>query len=808
MIKCRCCNNAIPAGDNHTTCVLHRRCSRAKPCQIDKRESNDYWDNIDRLKLILQPSQEYSIGNPEHPRSTSGSNTGGQRRAEKTSSMSVSTVDKGGELTSVSTKEMSRKQVSPSLLDNTAIISKKVMKDGPEPCLDVSRQATKTQIGTVGISAPNPTVVGGGGGKVTIPSTPERSQSVSRGGHHAECDMHFTGMGSQSILHNTQEKTHRDRPSPPIGNANCAQGNINVADILQAYPNLQGGFGANLSSAGSIRSGDYTDSPPTFRQTHTGNVQHTNNVPLSKYVSPQAQNINYPNSSNTTAYQPPPNESTHQQPTFIPTPVFGTNGLPYQQGHAQPVIRETTQPVISLDMMRALCGYWNAQTGGDTYHRSQAANSQRAQDNHNRFDDADDDGGSHQSEISTVSGHTEDDDYYSPSQDDDDAFEHDQSTPPRQAENRTDADFLWERDDTSSLFPSKRVDPLIKYMASNMGLTTETEGEEEERQGSFFFASFDTPRTHAGFSTAIPSDFCTEVSRVSKLKESELKSENYRERNEITNAFKVSQSDFLDHFGAPQVDPDIRKYVKTSSKIRESADKKEDDTLREQQFQWGHVARIGMFQMSLLNSLAQDLRPREPDPETPLLIQKRDITESELDRCFATARLTMDMASRSIRQAIRARHQTEVVRRQKVLDNIKPYVVSSLIEALSLAPFDLDRNLLFGGSSRKTAKAVSKQTIADASIQQAVRKPPPQTSNRSRDISRRPTDRGSNRTHSSRNPRTNRGASHTRGRGRRDTSFNPSYKRNADQSRRDHKESNNTFKKPRSTTRGRGRRGF
>jgi hypothetical protein len=198
--------------------------------------------------LALLPSK----GNPESPRSTSGSITGGQPRVEKASSMSVGIVDKGGELARVSTKEMSRKQVSPSLLDNTAILSNKVMKDGPEPCLDVSRQATKTQIGTVGISAPNPTVVGGGGGKVTIPSTPERSQSVSRGGHHAECDSILQAWGHCLISITLRKRRTEIDTSPPIGNANCAQGNINVSDTLQAH---------NLRT-GRIRSGDYVVSPP------------------------------------------------------------------------------------------------------------------------------------------------------------------------------------------------------------------------------------------------------------------------------------------------------------------------------------------------------------------------------------------------------------------------------------------------------------------------------------------------------------------------------------------------------------------
>ena len=198
--------------------------------------------------LALLPSK----GNPESPRSTSGSITGGQPRVEKASSMSVGIVDKGGELARVSTKEMSRKQVSPSLLDNTAILSNKVMKDGPEPCLDVSRQATKTQIGTVGISAPNPTVVGGGGGKVTIPSTPERSQSVSRGGHHAECDSILQAWGHCLISITLRKRRTEIDTSPPIGNANCAQGNINVSDTLQAH---------NLRT-GRIRSGDSAVSPP------------------------------------------------------------------------------------------------------------------------------------------------------------------------------------------------------------------------------------------------------------------------------------------------------------------------------------------------------------------------------------------------------------------------------------------------------------------------------------------------------------------------------------------------------------------
>lgn len=46
---CQVCKIPLREEDKHTSCILHRKCSKDSPCALDKNESPDYWSEIDLL---------------------------------------------------------------------------------------------------------------------------------------------------------------------------------------------------------------------------------------------------------------------------------------------------------------------------------------------------------------------------------------------------------------------------------------------------------------------------------------------------------------------------------------------------------------------------------------------------------------------------------------------------------------------------------------------------------------------------------------------------------------------------------------
>lgn len=359
-------------------------------------------------------------------------------------------------------------------------------------------------------------------------------------------------------------------------------------------------------------------------------------------------------------------------------------------------------------------------------------------------------------------------------------------------------DCGWELEDdpTLSLFPSSRVEPIVEYMASNMGLSVETAEEVSTPQGSFFFNSFDQRKKKSSPTVSLPSEVFDEMTRIEKMDKTTLAREAKREQVEIANAFPVGAQDALDCFTVSDIDKDILSYMKAGPKSRDAFNKAKEEELRDMQREWIHVKRIGIFQMSLLNSLSFDLRPPVEESNDTLF-----------QRSFCTARLAMDMAGRAVRAAARSHHRLEVLRRQNALASVRPFVVSSLVDALTDAPFGVDRSRLFGGVARKTAKSVSKQKIADDSIQKAVRKPNLSFRQSSRPHWE-PRQQPDSRRQSSRAPRRGGGASQARGGRRRSDTELPRTRSERDWPRSDRDAARHSFKKPRSSVRGRGRRGL
>ena len=59
MRTCKCGFDILP-GDKHTSCLLHRRCNRVKPCKLCKSVSTAHWDNMDALLVATLADSHHS----------------------------------------------------------------------------------------------------------------------------------------------------------------------------------------------------------------------------------------------------------------------------------------------------------------------------------------------------------------------------------------------------------------------------------------------------------------------------------------------------------------------------------------------------------------------------------------------------------------------------------------------------------------------------------------------------------------------------------------------------------------------------
>ena len=68
------CGNVLPDGDKHSSCVIHRRCSRGKPCKLDKGESSDFWDGIEAIRWASSRRSERDLSLERGDKSEVGMN--------------------------------------------------------------------------------------------------------------------------------------------------------------------------------------------------------------------------------------------------------------------------------------------------------------------------------------------------------------------------------------------------------------------------------------------------------------------------------------------------------------------------------------------------------------------------------------------------------------------------------------------------------------------------------------------------------------------------------------------------------------
>ena len=371
--------------------------------------------------------------------------------------------------------------------------------------------------------------------------------------------------------------------------------------------------------------------------------------------------------------------------------------------------------------------------------------------------------------------------------------------------------FAWQlRSNNKSIFPRSRVDPINTYAAKTMGLAA-PDVPEEPTGSSFFFDSLSEPAaTVLNPILSLPNDIFTEMNKARGKDKQTSDKETKADRREAMTAFKVSPEDETECFGISSIDKGVMNFMKSKPPSTKSFSKELEEILSAEQEDYSVIRRLSIFQMSIVNALALDLQPSAMEKPS-----------EEEQRSYASARLAMDMSGRILRTTARAHQRLERLRRLNVAAGLKHDVVDDMVEALVKKPYTTgDFNFLFGGDASKTAKTISKKRIAEATIDQSIKKPRQHRgkSNRGRPTRGRGSTRGQHQPSQDRTrdnykeyesyqhkPRGRaRGRGATRGRGRGSSKPSSSYYEKSEG--KSHTRRDSPTRKPRG--RGRGRRGF
>ena len=60
-MACKTCKTPLDSEDSHLFCLLHRKCSRDSPCQLDTGEGGEYWDQVEAIKRAVGEGHRPSL---------------------------------------------------------------------------------------------------------------------------------------------------------------------------------------------------------------------------------------------------------------------------------------------------------------------------------------------------------------------------------------------------------------------------------------------------------------------------------------------------------------------------------------------------------------------------------------------------------------------------------------------------------------------------------------------------------------------------------------------------------------------------
>ena len=243
---CKSCGNVLAEGDKHSTCVIHRRCSRAKPCKYDKNELVDYWEGIEAIRTACSRRSERDRGLER----VSMKNNNSSDNSARVASDEVTTLDKVdqslGESDSQSVNQAriinaaQRSEANNSPLDaggsiraNKAVTLGDLSDDGrngdggasPPPISKITNRNIENSA------------------KRTINIGPVGNRVVSTGSHCVQTDVR--NATCEPSRHDSAHYTSSNKPIEGESSGNYTA-ILSPSNMYYAYPSLAGGFGANI----------------------------------------------------------------------------------------------------------------------------------------------------------------------------------------------------------------------------------------------------------------------------------------------------------------------------------------------------------------------------------------------------------------------------------------------------------------------------------------------------------------------------------------------------------------------------------
>ncbi len=245
-----------------------------------------------------------------------------------------------------------------------------------------------------------------------------------------------------------------------------------------------------------------------------------------------------------------------------------------------------------------------------------------------------------------------------------------------------------------TVFDPKVVNPIVKRMTRVLSIQTSEESEDEA--DPIIFGDFGNSVSHAPPAVILPGKFKKVVDGVRKTG---FKARRMNKFSGISTAFRVAESDFKDLFKVPDLDEDIKTYLRDNK-----------GTSRRE---------ISAFVQNLESELAQFDRPIR-EATRLIAFQVLIANASALDRRLAADEsvrdLSITLAAQSFKILAGASVCITKARRANVINGLKQNLVSDLTDNLRKVPLDSNPSSLFGGEFRKSSKKVAKIRLNEKTL--------------------------------------------------------------------------------------------
>lgn len=720
MALCSICKVVLPIGDNHSSCLMHRKCSRLAPCTLDFHQPAEYWDDMEARLIAAQESPRKSARISKTKKVTKSSNVLPALAPLKATSIVKST----SKVKKIDGSKKSMSSVATLPLQST----------------DKSARLAGTKSSGVSNSGPAKT------------SAVHASLDSSKSGHESDLEMvemvqnrkkRKDNQGIPDTLTKTSDPTYTlcqksstyENPSMddevrevPNVTRKCPQNDRNMTNTTEydygqatVYestdqvdyrsplpPSLAGGFGSQLRhntprQATNTMSRPVIDKQPLSTESIHGMV---NQPQQQQWISPARE---APVTANQWCL--PQLGSQSAQPygfmnnllmmnqmllnsmgqPFVNQPQGANVGVRIGLDHPQIVTRQPTAPSTATSFTEEEVD----QEGGEI----PVVDTDPIQGNipQRRY-----------MPLNTPMAGTLDsaavNPFLQPSTSRDRGFGRDEGWDDFEEEDATGPKL-------SDIFAKTRVDPVLKASAELLGLES-LEDDQETDVASLKYGNLGPLPDSNSPLIKMPNEvaFVTKYTRKTKR---------WRPRPPMifNRVFRVSQDNYEKFFAVPKMEGDVSAVFKRVPSKLTSYSPFWDTELSSLDENMKMMERLSAFQLSIMNGLIVELQPVESE-------DGQEYVQDNTAMAIPMARLATDITAQLLKSSIRLSHRMTKLRRTNVCAGLKGKYIESLVDDLMDLSFDDSPMKLFGGRFTKTIDKTSKHKISEEALEK-VRLPNP-----------------------------------------------------------------------------------